>query len=592
MRSTLSVKVRTAKRCGLGETCSVQCSRSAELSSTKKATEQMTQAVNTLRYGQAFQARIFWTYAVQLLKASPTVRRVGFESGPQGFDDVWVEYEPGRGLIDRFGRRLQVERFQCKWHVANGTFTHVDLTLPAYSGATTTSLLQRARDAFLSDQAKGQESRIRLMTNHRIHTDDVLYKVVEQQHHMLKIEEFFQGVRRNSQYWQAREVWRSHLGMDDDALRPFVERLALTSVSESLDDFRQKMDTALHAYGLQPSDSGVSSTHYDQLPYDWLAQGRNQFDAKSFREACSDEMLFADQAPQPVKVFGVKSFEHGFDRLEARCDDVLNLLRHFEDRFIRPEFKWDTDLLPQLDSFVRHAAQGESRLRLAMDAHTTLAFAAGVVLDTKSGKTVELQQRTRGGYAIWAADDTPVDSSWPAWQLTDVDLETGGADIAVAVSIARPCEQDVRRFIASKSGVGRLVVANLASGASQVSVLNGAHADQLADRLANHLKDVRTRTSGFERPRLHLFLSSPYAFAFFLGRHLKVLKPVTLYEFDFDTERGGSYEASLSIPAIIWNTKGLPTFRQRRQSAKIGGVDHQSAAMLKGEVHGQEYPSS
>ncbi len=28
---------------------------------------------------------------------------------------------------------------------------------------------------------------------------------------------------------------------------------------------------------------------------------------------------------------------------------------------------------------------------------------------------------------------------------------------------------------------------------------------------------------------------------------------------------------------------GLPTFRQRRQSAKIGGLSRQSAAMLKGK---------
>jgi hypothetical protein len=37
------------------------------------------------------------------------------------------------------------------------------------------------------------------------------------------------------------------------------------------------------------------------------------------------------------------------------------------------------------------------------------------------------------------------------------------------------------------------------------------------------------------------------------------------------------------------NTKGLPTFKQRRQCAKIGGSSHQSVAMSKGEVHERDY---
>ena len=521
-----------------------------QLSLTQPSAQQkMTQAVNTTRYGNAFQARIFWTYAAKLFSSTQAIRRVGFESGPRGFDDVWVEYAPSHGPLDQFGQRLQVERFQCKWHVGNGTFTHIDLTNPKYSGATTTSLLQRARDAYLSDRADGLASRIRLMTNHRIHLDDVLYKLVEQQHHTLKLDDFFQGSTKQSKYWLARDAWKQHLRVDDAELRAFCERLALTSVSESLDDFRQRMDEALHCYGLKPSEPGSSSTKYDQLPYEWLGQGRNEFDAKSFREACEDEKLFADKSQPPAKVFGVKSFEHGFDRLEARCDEVLNLLPEFSDRYLRPEFTWERDLLPKLNAFIRSAGQQQQRLRLAMDTHLTLAFAAGTVLDTKSGKIVELEQRTRGGTAIWAADDVPVDINWPGWVFSEFDLKTGGTEVAIAVSVTRTTEQQVRAYLQGLPSVGRLVVASLADGASQAAVLNGAHADQLADRLANHVKDVRSRAAIETRPALHLFMAAPYSFAFFLGRHIKVLKPVTLYEFDFDGEGNGSYVPSLAMTA-------------------------------------------
>ncbi|WP_321928594.1 SAVED domain-containing protein [Burkholderia cenocepacia] len=48
--------------------------------------------------------------------------------------------------------------------------------------------------------------------------------------------------------------------------------------------------------------------------------------------------------------------------------------------------------------------------------------------------------------------------------------------------------------------------------------------------------------------RTHLFIAAPNAFTFYLGRHVHGLKPVTLYEFDFERHRSGTYEPSLSFP--------------------------------------------
>ncbi len=251
--------------------------------------------------------------------------------------------------------------------------------------------------------------------------------------------------------------------------------------------------------------------------------------------------------PERVRVFGVKSFEHSFDRLEARCEDVLDLVSSFDSRYLRPGASWEADLLPRLKTFIESAAHTGPRLRLAMDAHTTLAFAAGTILDTKSGRVVELQQRTRAGMQIWSADDAQPDAAWPDWQFDEHDLQNGGQDIAVAVSVSRPVQADVRRFLQGRSDIGHLVCADLTSGAAQSAVLNGAHADLLAERLANYIKDWRTKQSGATPPQVHLFISAPYTFSFFLGRHVKLLKPVVLFEFDFDGERDSSYEASLTM---------------------------------------------
>jgi hypothetical protein len=508
----------------------------------------MTLAVNTTRHGNAFQARVFWTYAARLLDPSSSVQRVGFEGGPRGFDDVWVEYAHNKGPQNQFGDRLHVERYQCKWHAANGTYTHVNLTEPSYSGAEKVSLLQRARDAYRCDVRAGKVSRVKLMTNHRPDSADVLYELVKTQDHTLRLDAFLAGTTRKSKAFLARQLWKQHLEMDDTELNGFAAALALASVSESLDEVRRQMDLALRAFGIKPSDPGSATTQYDDLPYVWLGQGRNEFDGNSFRDACDQEGLLAPGAPPArISVFGIKSFEHSFDRLEARCDNVLDLVSSFDSRYIRSGVSWETDLLPRLKGFIESAAQPSPRLRLAMDAHTTLAFAAGTILDTKSGRVVELQQRTRSGMQVWSADDAQPDAAWPDWQFDEHDLQNGGRDIAVAVSVSRPVQADVRRYLKGRSDIGRLVCTDLGGGAAQTAVLNGAHADMLAERLANYIKAMRTNRSKPPHAQVHLFISAPYTFSFFLGRHAKLLKPVVLYEFDFDGERSGSYEPSLTM---------------------------------------------
>lgn len=511
----------------------------------------MTGAVNTIRDGQSFQARIFWINAAKLFDHRQYVARVGFESGPRGFDDVWVEYHKGKALQDQFGNPLLLERFQCKWHVANGAFTHLDLIRPDYIGATTKSLLQRALDAHLSDQASGRLSRIKLLTNHRAHPEDVLHKVIHTGHHTLKLDTFFSGTTKTSAFYAARAVWLQHLGIDEVALRSLCASLAFSSYEYSLDDLRQQMDLAFAAYGLKQTDPGASSTVYDDAPYKWLGQGRLEFDAVSLRKKCEDEGLLAGPAPKPEpKVFGVKSFEHAFDRLEDSCDEHLNLVPSFQDRYIRPDSSWRQDLYPRLGEFIRTAALSGDRVRLALDAHSTLAFAAGSVLDTKSGRVVELRQRTRNGVTIWAPDDSEPSDSWPTWAFSEHDLKTGGTELAVAVSLTRSTEDDVRNCITKNPAIGRLLVATPASGPSQNSVACGTHADRLAEILGDQVKAVRARVSISNASRMHLFIAAPNGFTFYLGRHIKVLQPVTLYEYDFDGGRSGSYEPSLSMPGL------------------------------------------
>ena len=131
-------------------------------------------------------------------------------------------------------------------------------------------------------------------------------------------------------------------------------------------------------------------------------------------------------------------------------------------------------------------------------------------------------------------------------------LNPHGHGTACAVSITRDTEHMVRLYARENlSGLRRLLVARLSAQSSQTVVVSGSHANHLAETLAERLKRDRETDAEFVMERIHLFVAAPNAFTFFLGKHVNVLKPVTLYEFDFGRERSGSYEPSLSYPEVI-----------------------------------------
>jgi len=98
---------------------------------------------------------------------------------------------------------------------------------------------------------------------------------------------------------------------------------------------------------------------------------------------------------------------------------------------------------------------------------------------------------------------------------------------------------------ANLPSVGRILNCLLPGGAGPASVRNGAHAALLAHQLAQAVSD--TRVPGMPRT-IHFFMAAPNGLAFLAGQRRALMGRVTLYEFDFDQARNGSYMPSLTLP--------------------------------------------
>jgi hypothetical protein len=176
----------------------------------------------------------------------------------------------------------------------------------------------------------------------------------------------------------------------------------------------------------------------------------------------------------------------------------------------------------------------------------TLSFTAGSILNIKSGRLVEIEQRTFGK-KVWAPDDSEPDPSWPRWMFQQREAHADASDLAVAIGLTHDVSAKVTEYVQNAlPSVRRILVATLSSGPSARSVTCGRHAFDLAEALTAQVKSLRE--VGGLTGKVHLFMAGPGGFSFYLGQRQTAIGPLILYEFDFEGTQGASYEPSLSLP--------------------------------------------
>ena len=507
----------------------------------------MANANTASKDGDKFQARQFWLKAARLLDSGSSIERVGFERGPKGLDDIFVEYAHGNEPKDHTGNPLKREYLQCKWHVQPGSFGYADLIAPEFINATSKSFLQRARDAQLAQAPDGFGIRFKLLTNWPIEPTDKLSPIINNRSGALRLNKLFDGKTDKSHPGNIRKVWRDHLDIEESELHQFAHTLAFGHAPESLDQLRERLDETLSLVGLKRFPLNESSLVYDDLPFEWMAQGKTEFDRDTFRSLCASENLLDKPKAAPSKAFGIKSFEHAFDRLEDRCEMVLDFVPNFDERYIHDSSEWARTLYPELYSFLQKAfTHTNSKIRLALDAHSTLAYAAGSIVNIKSGRDIELEQRTQGSH-IWSAQDCKPDPSWAQLNSNITNISGDSTDLAVALCITHDIAKDVEQYIRSSlPSIKRVLELRPSCGPGSLVVKSGRHAFDLAEATKEAIRHAKHEAPDCRN--IHLFVAAPNSLCFFLGQQQIAIGSVQLYEFDFDQQHGGSYEPSLALP--------------------------------------------
>lgn len=509
----------------------------------------MARAISARVKGDDFQARWCWIQICRLFEERSKVVRVEYEAANvKSFDDVVVYFN---GQYYFKGNSLFTEFYQLKFHVTDeGSLTWQNLMDPAFINAARVSILQRLRDAQRQFAPNGTEAHFIFLTSWQVHPDDGLAQVISKTDGSIDWHRLNAGGPRSAK-GRIRTQLRQHLEIETDEELSLILQPFRICLAPTLQKLEQELNLHLRLAGLRPVPEGCMVHPYDDLTRKLLQVQKTNFTRTSVEEICRQEDLWVGTmiAEPEVHRIGIRSFLRWAENLVDATDAMLDLLPWFEGRNIRFPEQWQTEIYPQVTSFLQETLQAHQHCHLHLHTHSSIAFAAGYCLDPKSGIDVAVVQSTSAGRVLWRPDPQPKQDQYPAWVVNDIPIQERAEDVALALSVTHEVLPDVTTYLnRAQLPIHQIIHCSLPEGANSRAVVNGNHAWLLAQQLVIQVRSSRIPIE--RRGRLHLFIAAPNGFVFFLGQLARGFGPCQLYEYDFDTGAPGAYQPSLIFPPL------------------------------------------
>lgn len=288
----------------------------------------------------------------------------------------------------------------------------------------------------------------------------------------------------------------------------------------------------------------ASATVNDQMISSTHGQG---IDRKEFDKRMEERILMVADKFSPERIsIGVQSFIRGTENLEENVESCLSFINKFDGRNLKDECDWNKDIYKNLEEFLLTNTSNKNAYQIFLNTHASIAFAAGRILNSKSGINVfPIQKSSTNGTVLW---DVKLSSkrNYANWDISHKMFDKNQHDSALVLNVTRNIYDDVVKFIKENNlSIGRLIICTPSDvGATNFSIEDGTHAAALANSVYNA---IDRRSTVERRATLHIFAAAPNAFMFFLGQNSVGFGKCILYEYDFEQMNSCTYTQSISF---------------------------------------------
>ncbi|WP_437759376.1 SAVED domain-containing protein [Sorangium sp. So ce1389] len=478
--------------------------------------------------GARYQIRFFWRHALPMLYETRVQKVVLEHRGVDAVDDVVVYYAPP-GVNDH-GGTVDADFFQLKFHVAQtGAVSYEALTDPSWTG-TKEPMLARFARAWDGIRKTHPNARLSLVTNWPWNPKDPIAPLLRGGGRLA--DEFFEKGPK-SDVGKARTSWQKVSGLTEADFQSFARRLRFSTSAASQQEAEDWLRDRCQLAGLKPISAASDHSPYDDLGQRFIEQGRTEHTPDGLRELVAAQGLIATPVPPYRSTFAVRTFSRFAHVPETDGAVVVDACDLFEGRRPASEDVWTRSIPERLEKALDAVARLEQPIQVALDAHLSVAWYVGRLLDPKAGLRIVLRQKVLGkGVEVW--DVEAPSASHTSWSLSSIDVGDG-KEMAAVLSVTHTALDDAQRaIVTSLAHVGKIEHATLAAPGPH-AIRDGRHAVALAAELTAHLSS-RIRATG--ATRLHLFAACPASLMFLLGQRARLLGPTTVYEFPFGEPTG------------------------------------------------------
>ena len=324
--------------------------------------------------------------------------------------------------------------------------------------------------------------------------------------------------------------------MDDVEFEDLLESITIRPSRGAFHELDEALDMAFRLACMRPIEDWKRTRTHDDLIRKLSNDGEREFGADRLREILDHEGLLepVDEA-DPTRNAGVRSFVRFAEDLPTQVDVIADFVSSFEWRHIADPALWYTEVGPRLDEWAAEiVARGmDTPWELRLDCSPSLAVAVGNALPAASGITPRILQKGQGGVMVWTLTEASAD--------LQLDMSSSGdpeAEAAVIVAITRDIAAEATAYARDRlPAVGEVVVV-AAKAPSQEALRDGADAVSAANAVLAEIDRLKLAGSR----RTHVLPAAPNSVMFAMGRGLRGRGVVTIYDYDFEGFRDGTYE--------------------------------------------------
>ena len=469
--------------------------------------------------GDDYQHLFAWQYALDLLHDRKQVERVRVEDADAlSVDDVTVVYRAELDLPNRF--------FQVKYHVDHREAYSTDAIIERKAGQRT-SLLEKFWNTYntLVRRLHGVVE-LTLVTNWGWDASDPFTNVIDGYDN--HIDETFLTAGDRSDLGKIRAQWRTHLGVDDVALAPFIHSLRIRHGYNCVRELRDGVADRMENLGLRHDEAALHIA--TGIVRQWIVRGPSTIDRQVMEAVVRDNHLTMPVEPERAAIVVLNTIAS--PKFEVAPDYTLDWCAAFQDGSGKPlrcpadVTRWNSELLPQLRDLERHIhSETTNRLiRARGAARLSPWFALGFMFPEVAGYTIEVEQRVAGGRVERWRSDTPRASDF---RMKTMSLPEGVGPfsgpsnaLAVAIGVTDSIAGDVLRYLQQNSVAANLIVMEPEQGPSQSAFRSAgdvtAFAGEVKQLLRRFVREIVAR-------RVLLFYCGPLSGACFLGHTMNAV---------------------------------------------------------------------